>query len=77
MKSSPSCKSSTISPQSIPALATGEASKICLNVSNTALKAVKTLSEAASDKDNFMKKMFYDIQQSFENLISKLENDVG
>jgi len=44
---------------------------------NTALKAVKTLSEAASDKDNFMKKIFYDIQQSFENLISKLENDVG
>ena len=42
-----------------------------------ALNAVKTLSEAASDKDNFMKKIFYDIQQSFENLISKLENDVG
>jgi hypothetical protein len=44
---------------------------------NTALKAVKTLSEAASDKDNFMVKMFNDIQHSFENLIGKLENDVG
>ena len=34
-----------------------------------ALNAVKTLGEAASDKDNFMSSMFRDIQESFDKLI--------